>query len=161
MRKRSKPEADGPPTIEQVRETALRLLARREHSRRELSWKLEARHLPGELVNPVLDRLEQERLLSDERFTDVFVRSRCERGYGPLRIRAELQERGVAEVLIDSAIAAADVDWLDRARELCRRRFGTGMPESWNERARRGRYLAQRGFSSEQIRYALDGRDGG
>ncbi len=159
MRKRPKPEADSPPTSEQIRDTALRLLARREHSRRELSWKLEARHLPTDLVTPVLDRLEEERLLSDARFSEVYARSRCERGYGPVRIRAELQERGVAEALIEEALAAAESDWLTRVRELCRRRFGDQAPGTWDERAKRGRYLVQRGFSSEQIRRALDGRD--
>lgn len=137
----------------------MRLLARREHSRRELSAKLEARRLPAELVASVLDRLEQERLLSDERFTEIFVRSRCERGYGPLRIRAELQQRGVDEALIDAAITASEVGWQDVAKALCQRRFGLEAPGTWDERAKRGRYLAQRGFSSEQIRYALDTRD--
>ena len=159
MKKRSKPSAEEPPTADEVREAALRLLARREHSRKELGWKLEARHWPAELVIPVLDRLEGERLLSDARFTEVFVWSRRERGYGPLRIRAELRERGVDETLVEAALEGGDAEWGGRARELCRRRFGDKAPANWDERARRGRYLAQRGFSSEQIRYALDARD--
>lgn len=160
MRKRSKPDTGDSPSAGQVREAALRLLARREHSRLELSWKLEARALPRELIELALDRLERERLLSDERFTEVYMRSRSERGYGPLRIRAELQERGIAESLIDAALAGAETDWRAQARAVCQRHFGTNAPRSWNERAKRGRYLMQRGFSSEQIRYAMDERDG-
>ena len=78
-----------------ARATALRLLARREHSRLELSLKLRQRKLPGDIINAVLDDYEKEGWLDDDRFADVYARQRMDLGYGPLRILGELQQRGV------------------------------------------------------------------
>jgi regulatory protein len=41
------------------------------------------------------------------------------------------------------------------AREARRKRFGSAGPADFRERARQGRFLQYRGFSSEQIRAAL------
>ena len=77
---------------------ALELLARREHSRRELARKLAARGFPSDVVSAVLDQLERTGALADARFTDSFVRSRIGKGQGPQRIRAELAQRGITVV---------------------------------------------------------------
>jgi regulatory protein len=67
----------------------------------------------------------------------------------------ELRERGVADTDIDEALATADEDWVVVAREARRKRFGAAGPSDFGERARQGRFLQYRGFSSEQIRAAL------
>ena len=77
------------------------------------------------------------------------------RGHGPLRIRMDLRERGVADTDIDEALDTADEDWVAVAREARRKRFGAAGPADFRERARQGRFLQYRGFSSEQIRAAL------
>ena len=78
-----------------ARSAALRLLARREHSRYELAMKLRQRKIEPEVYEPVLDEYEEEGWLSDERFAEVYTRQRVELGYGPLRILGELQQRGI------------------------------------------------------------------
>ena len=78
-----------------ARATALRLLARREHSRLELHLKLRQRKVPGDIIESVLDEYESEGWLDDNRFADVYARQRMDLGYGPLRILGELQQRGV------------------------------------------------------------------
>lgn len=155
MRNRSRPEpAERTPA--EAREAALKLLARREHARQELFWKLVQRGYAEEVVAAELDRLAAERLLSDERFAEAFTRSRTERGQGPRRIRAELQQRGVAEQLIEAALDDVGTDWFALARQVARRRFGTAPATDWQERGRRSRYLEQRGFTHDQIRFALE-----
>jgi regulatory protein len=67
----------------------------------------------------------------------------------------ELRERGVAETDIEEALATAGEDWAAVAREARRKRFGAAGPADFRERARQGRFLQYRGFSSEQIRAAL------
>ncbi len=142
-----------------VREAAIRLLARREHSRRELANKLGARGFDQGVVDWTLDELEAERLLSDERFAEVFVRSRADNGYGPLRIRAELRERGVDDETIDGQLAGIDADWFALAAGVRRKRFGEPVPEAFKERAKQMRFLQYRGFDGEQIRAAMRGDD--
>ena len=147
------------PRDDDARATALRLLARREHSAVELAGKLRARGFEEPAVERCIAELAGERLLSDERFVESFVRSRIDRGQGPYRIRAELQERGVAAEAIDAGLEQAEVEWAALAAEQRRRRFGAERPSEFKERARQARFLQYRGFSAEQIRAALESDD--
>ncbi len=139
----------------ELRHRALDLLARREHSRAELATKLRRRGFAGEAIAPLLDELEQDGLLSEARFAESFVRSRVDRGFGPLKLAAELAARGLDRADAEHAIASLDVDWVALAAAARRRRFGDATPSDFRERARQSRFLAQRGFDSEQIRSAL------
>ncbi len=132
-------------------DAALNLLARREHSLRELRTKLSSRGYEAGEIGRTLDRLAGRDLVSDERFAEAFLRSRLERGQGPLRIRAQLRERGVGAPLIDAVLKEAEVDW-DRCAATARsRRFGEGPPGDREEMARQARFLRGRGFSEGQV----------
>ena len=153
--RRSKPETaerDAPACAR----TALELLARREHSRRELARKLAARGFPDDVSGPVLDDLEQSGALADARFMDALVRSRIAKGQGPQRIRAELARRGIATAEANEGLGAADVDWLATIRAVRAKRFGPELPRDYTERARQARFLQYRGFDGAQIRAALE-----
>jgi regulatory protein len=134
-----------------VRQAALDLLARREHSRRELSCKLRARGFDDGTVDISLEALEREGLLSDTRFAEQFVWSRFQRGSGPQKIHAELRERGVDEALIEHNIEALADDWQGLLREVREKKFGSALPTDFRERSRQMRFLQQRGFTAEQI----------
>lgn len=135
---------------------ALDLLARREHSRRELERKLEARGFGTDVMGATLDALEQRGLLVAARFGESFVRLRVTRGQGPVRIRAELAERGIDSSAVEELLRSADVDWAEAARSARRKRFGAAPPRDFKERARQARFLEYRGFDSTQIRAALE-----
>jgi regulatory protein len=141
-----------------ARSAALRLLARREHSRYELAMKLRQRRIGPEVYEPVLDEYEEEGWLSDERFAEVYTRQRVDLGYGPLRILGELQQRGIhwtPEQLADMS----DQQWAERAEQLRERRFGlTDIRDDWDERVRQARFLSRRGFTAEQVERALSAR---
>ncbi len=134
---------------------AVGLLARREHSRLELIRKLRQRGFAEHDLLPVLDALAAANLQSDERYAESYARSRAERGFGPLRIRAELQERGIDGNGIESALAALEQDWSEQARTAREKRFGAEPPQDIQQRMRQTRFLQQRGFSHDQIRSAL------
>ena len=158
MKWRAAPEiADQAPQRE-VRRAGMDLLARREHSAQELRRKLLARGFHESEVEAALAGLERDGLLSDRRFAESFVASRARRGPGPVRIRAELSQRGVDDALAGEALAGARVDWDDLAREVRRKRF-TAPPRSFPERARQARFLEYRGFTAEQTRAALGDDD--
>lgn len=141
------------------REDAIRLLARREHSRLELAERLAAKGHCAEAVNDCLDALAEEGLQSDARFAESFVRSRRFRGQGPVKIRAELERRGLGRERIQDALfdaeQGAEGDWFALACEALSRRF-TGPGDTPRERARRERFLAQRGFDFDQVRHAME-----
>ena len=131
---------------------AIGLLARREHSAREIERKLTERGFERGQVAECIGRLQQERLQSDERFAESYLRVRSGKGYGPVRIRAELAERGVAGAVIDEQLATMDEEWQQLAVEVRRKRFGNGVPQDYQERARQARFLQYRGFAGEQLR---------
>jgi regulatory protein len=156
LRSKKKPDAEaGPPGPEEVRDRALRLLARREHSALELKRKLLQRGYSPELIEPALSGLAAEGLLSETRYAAEWVRSRIARGQGPAKIRAELRHQGLADEQIRQALAAAGADWARLAAEIRRKRFGATLPASLAERARQTRFLESRGFAAEHIRHAL------
>lgn len=132
------------------------LLARREHGRAELARKLRQRGAAGEMIDAELERLAEEGLLSDQRFLECFIRSRANAGYGPLRIRDELGQRGLPRSAVERALADSGIDWADNLRQLWRRRFA-GLPQDARERAKQGRFLLQRGFALEGVNRLLRG----
>ncbi len=141
-----------------ARATALRLLARREHSRLELSLKLRQRKLPGDISKAVLDDYEKEGWLDDDRFADVYARQRMDLGYGPLRILGELQQRGVHKTP-ECVAEMAEEDWCQRAIGIRDKRFGLAdLSDDWDEKVRQARFLNRRGFSASQVERALEAR---
>lgn len=132
-------------------EQAVSYLARREHSALELRRKLDKAGFDPADIEHVLSQLQQADLQSDERFSESYVRSRINRGYGKTRIRMELQERGVADELIKDSLQQAEVDWFALAAEVRSKRFGEQDPEDFKSRAKQQRFLQYRGFSHDEI----------
>jgi regulatory protein len=106
----------------------------------------------------VVRQLEAERLLSDDRFMESLIQARRNRGYGPLRIQKELQEKGVAPEAIAGWLDATSREWVDDIRRVQRKKFGGRIPKSYAERARQARFLQYRGFTYDQIQQLLDPR---
>ncbi|MCG5514441.1 regulatory protein RecX [Ectothiorhodospira shaposhnikovii] len=144
---------------ESADDAAIRLLARREHSRGELRSKLTERGLEQAAVEVALDRLESRGLLSDARFTESFVRHRVGQGHGPTRIRADLRQRGVADSLVQAVLDEAEADWEALARDVRIRRFGPALPVDYRERSKQMRFLQYRGFPTDIIRRVMTDED--
>jgi regulatory protein len=138
-----------------VRTAALALLAARDFSRHELTGRLLRKGYGAQVVGTAVAALAQEGSLREERYVEQYIVHHAGRGQGPVRIRIELREKGVAAEAIDEALEAADADWVQSAREARRRKFGLSPPGDYRERARQARFLQYRGFSAEQIRAAL------
>jgi regulatory protein len=137
-----------------LRERALRLLARREHARQELSRKLAPHAESPEQLEALLDNLAERRLLSDERYVEMRLNARRAR-YGDARLAHELRTQGIRGELVSSALADG-ADELDRARQVWKRKFDSAAADA-AERARQMRFLMNRGFSGETIRRVLRG----
>ncbi len=145
-------------TAVSIRRAAMNLLARREHGHVELARKLRQRGADAEMIEVELQRLTDDGLLSEQRYLESYIRSRANEGRGPMRIREELTQRGLARGDVDQALSAAGIDWDERLRELWQRRFD-GCSVDLKEKAKQSRFLAQRGYAVDSIRRVLDGRD--
>ncbi len=114
------------------------------------------RGLSDDEASDVVGAMAQAGWQSDERYAEMLARNRMEQGYGPLRIRMELETAGIDDARIAAALSALDVDWSARVLEVWRRRFKAPgrSAKDWQQQYR---FLAGRGFSAEQVRSALKG----
>jgi regulatory protein len=134
-----------------LRQRAVSLLARREHTRAELARKLSP-HGTSEEIATVLNELARTGLQSDARFAESYVRSQAAR-LGTARLRQTLRTKGVATELIESGLIDLP-DERERAREVWGKKF-PAPPIDAREWAKQARFLQGRGFSSEVIRQLL------
>jgi regulatory protein len=116
---------------------------------------LEQRKADPERLEQVLDRLQRDGLQSDERYTESFIENRINKGQGPLRIRRELQERGIGAELTDRCLESYDGEWRELLAQVHDAKFGRGQVRESKELAKRARFLEYRGFPGEMIRSFL------
>ncbi|MBJ6978252.1 regulatory protein RecX [Luteimonas sp. MC1782] len=137
---------------------AMGLLVRREHSRKELARKLEARGVDGDEAAATVARMAEAGWQDDARFATGLARSRALAGYGPLRIRAELSTHGLGQDLVQAAFDAlsesGDDDWRTMARGLVERRHGAGVVDDPALRRKAADFLFRRGFDGDTVRAA-------
>lgn len=138
-----------------IRKVAMDLLAMREHGRVELKRKLLRKGATPELLDEVLDKLTQDKLLSEQRYLEAYIRSRANSGYGPVRIQQELMERGINKADISQSLQETDYDWNDLLQQAWQRKFNI-LPKDAKEKAKQGRFLLYRGFSMEAISKLLN-----
>jgi regulatory protein len=133
---------------------ALKLLAAREHSRRELERKLAPHETePGQLKT-ALDELQARGFIDEQRVVDSLLHRRASR-LGAGRIKQELQAKGLDAERVALAVATLKASEIERAREVWRKKFGV-LPVDAQQRAKQARFLAARGFGGEVIRRVLN-----
>ena len=136
---------------------ALRHLSTREHSRQELTQKLKTFEVePGELAR-VLDELEAKDFVNEQRVVDSVVHRRSGK-LGALRIRQELQRKGLPADAVQAAVAGLKATELERARGVWQKKFGA-VAQTPAERAKQARFIASRGFGAEVLRRVVSGTD--
>lgn len=134
-----------------IKDTALSLLARRDHSQQELTQKLRMKGYSPSAIQSLLPALIESGYLNDLRFAENYIPSRRRKGYGPLRIFMELQARGVADEMIAECLDITDNAWFTEARNVWQKRFKGNKPSDFKHRAKQMRFLQYRGFTQEQI----------
>jgi len=140
-----------------LRERALGLLARREHSRAELGRKLAAHLGPEDDLDALLDDLGRRKQLSDECYAESRAHA-LSRKFGAARIAHELRAKGLDKGLAERAVETARSTEVERARAVWLRKFRTA-PATREERAKQMRFLQSRGFSFDAIRAVVRGAD--
>ncbi len=154
---KSRPEPGAEPSASDLRARALALLARREHSRAELTRKLERAGFVPEDIAALLDEFETKNWLSDRRFAESWVADHRARA-GSIKLAYDLRQRGVGDDVIEAVLGEHRDSELERAREVWKKKFGT-PPVDAAAKAKQIRFLLSRGFSQEIIQKTLRAMD--
>ena len=141
-------------TEAEVHEIAVRYLTRREYGIEELRRKLIQRGSDSAIAEKVVSDLTDENLVSDQRFAEMYVRTRVRHLFGPLKIRGELRGRGISDHLISQAIPKDQETWFDNAAHWAAKRCQGELDYAGRAKIHRG--LMNRGFTHEQANVALD-----
>ena len=144
---RELPEAD-------IHEIAVRYLTRREYGIEEIRQKLLQRGADAAIAEKVVSDLADRDLVSDQRFTEMYVRTRVRRLYGPVKIRGELRGLGVSDLVIADAMPDNQETWFENASNWAKKRCRGEL--DYTQRAKIYRSLMNRGFTHEQANIALD-----
>lgn len=140
-----------------IKDRAILLLSRREHSKKELTEKLVQKLSINKLdILGVLNELEQKDYLSDNRYADMVIRSQFKRGYGPIKIQSALKQKGVHVPIADiSRLCSEPINWTDAIRSRLVKMYNDSTKLSIEEKAIAYRKLLSRGFFSDDINQCL------
>lgn len=142
------------PTLS-AKEAAIQLLSRRDHGEYELFQKLSVKGYEDGDIESAIAFCKECRYLDDVRFAKSQIRQHVYKGHGERRIRQELSQKRVSESVIDEAMAEEEVDWFELAKTTAEKKFRNGKSADPKEYAKQVRFLQYRGYSFEQITYAL------
>jgi len=147
-----------------ARARMLRWLSYRPRSCKEAQRYLEQKGFSGPVAEAVLAEMREYRYLDDERFADEYVQNCLRRGFGPIRARFDLQNRGVNRQTIDTVVERyfnREQD-LKRAVALLQKRLaddGCRHDQKWLRR--QASFLKSRGYGEATISKALQQFRGG
>jgi regulatory protein len=93
--------------------------------------------------------------VSEDRLAEAYVSERLRKGFGPLRVRQELRNKGLSDAQIDPHLVLSDDEWRDLIAAVHDKKYGSAPASDPKERARRARFLEYRGFPADLIRHFL------
>ncbi|MEH6345463.1 MAG: regulatory protein RecX [Bermanella sp.] len=134
-----------------LRHKAIELLARREYSYSELEKKLLLVSEDHETILRILDWLVEMELQNDERFTQMYLRSRALGGYGPVRIKLDLKQKGINEFLIENSFEELAFEWSEEVDRLIIKKVKDLSLEDMKLKNKVMGYLQRRGYTLNQI----------
>ena len=134
-----------------IRKKLLDFLSRREHSFKELIFKLEDRVRSSQRLIVELEKLSEEGLQSDERFTESFIRSRSIKGFGPEKISNELRSKGIEENLIKKMVYSQELDWKIILKKEFKKKYSQSKIYNIEDISKIKKFFFQRGFLIDEI----------
>lgn len=132
------------------------LLGRQEYSRRELTLKLQQKQATPEFIEALLDWCEEHNFINEQRYIEGFVRRHIAKKHGLKRIQSEAMAKRIDRTLLESVIESFEIDWFQLAQDAYLKKYSNSQDDfDHKEKAKRVRYLMYRGFSYEQIDFAM------
>ncbi|MFA6051249.1 MAG: regulatory protein RecX [Methylobacter sp.] len=140
----------------EIKDVCLRLLARREHSQKELLNKLALRGFDRDDALAVIAELTQQGWQNDLRYAESYARHRIQKGYGPVRVAYELRQNGIAAFDLEDCAREEAGGWMELLEQVYTRKYVHDPVLARSEWAKRSRFLMHRGFSGEMISALFD-----
>ncbi|MDD1642727.1 MAG: regulatory protein RecX [Methylobacter sp.] len=140
----------------EIKESCLRLLARREHSQKELLNKLLVKGLAKDDILAVVEELALQGWQSDLRYAESYARHRIQKGYGPVSVAYELRQNGVDAVNLEDIVQQVAGSWMELLEQVYTKKYGHDLLMDRIEWAKRSRFLLHRGFSGAMISALFD-----
>nr|WP_086940958.1 regulatory protein RecX [Thaumasiovibrio occultus] len=143
-------------------QAAVAILSRRDYAEQELRSKLIGKGYSIAEVNGAIAQCLSYGYLNDDRYARLVLQNSLHKGWGPLRIQQHLRQKGISDSQLHILLMETHIDWFEHAVEVAERKFGSKikLPKDrllqQKEKARRYRFLQYRGFSGDQIHYALE-----
>lgn len=137
------------------KEAAIQLLSRRDHGQYELHQKLALKGYEEADIEAAINFCLEHHYLDDLRYAKSQIRQHVYKGHGERRIRQELAQKRVSEFVIEEAMAEEPQDWFELARMAAEKKFKGIKAKDQKEYAKQVRFMQYRGYSFEQISYAL------
>jgi regulatory protein len=147
---------DESPVAKEVEEICLRLLARREHSQKELLNKLALRGFSKDDAQPVIDELAEQGWQDDLRYAENYARFRIRKGHGPIRVKQELKQNGIAAFDLESIVREEAGSWMALLEQVYSKKYPHDTVLDRSEWAKRSRFLLHRGFSGAMVNALFD-----
>jgi len=136
---------------------ACRVLGMQEHSQKSLGQKLKLKGYNSPEIAQAIEFLLENNWLSEQRFCEVFIRSKINRGQGLTRIQYELARKGISQPMIEQTLSRVEVNWQRECDQVTLRKIRASSIESnMKDRQKLERFLRYRGFSGEQVRKSMN-----
>lgn len=147
-----------------LRARGLYWLGRQEYSIHDFRVKLEKVCENIELTEALITDFVSRDWLNEQRYMEMFVRTKVSLGLGNQRIQQELKQHGLKADVIVLYIESLEIDWFKQARSTYQRKFAEkpmdvkqlGRDKFYKEKAKRYRYMSYRGFNPDEIKYSME-----
>lgn len=148
--------SESPDVSKEIQAICLRLLALRDHSRKELLNKLVQKGFAKDDILAAVDELAAQGWQNDQRYAESYARSRMQKGYGPVRVAYELRQNGIEFLDLEQLLAEQGSNWPELIAQVYHKKYKQDLGPDRNEWAKRSRFLLQRGFSGDMISELFD-----
>ena len=133
-----------------IRLKIMNALSRREHSEKEIYLKFVNLVNSKDILLEEILKLKEEGLISNQRYAEAYIRSRFHSGFGPVRIKYELEKKGVIKTIIKTAFQETDLDWDDKLKSELKKKYESNDMKNLNIN-KISKFFLYRGFDLEKI----------
>ncbi|MGP9800370.1 regulatory protein RecX [Rheinheimera sp. NSM] len=139
-----------------LKRMAINWLSRRDYSEAQLSQRLSRQGGEAGDIAKVIAWCKAENYLDQQRFISMLVRSRVNKGYGLGYIVQECRQQNISREQVLQCAAELEIDWFALAQQLYQKKYGQSVVTEYKDKFKRMAYMQRRGFSNEQIQFAIN-----
>ena len=127
-------------------------------SEQEIRLYLVRKKTNPQIVEQIISSFKKSSLINDKQFTELWMEDRILRGYGRIKIKQELYNKGIDDILIDKFLGKYNLQyWQERIKELINTKYSKFRKiNSVKEKYKLYNCLLRRGFSQEEIKIVLE-----